>query len=62
MSKTFTQSTAFFFAVVVTMLTCAGVNTLAASERAQAETAVAAAAAQLPMLAAQTVVVVGHRA
>ena len=59
MTKTFTQVAAFAFAAVLTTLTCVGANSIAGAEHAKAY---AAATADMPVLTAQTVVVVGHRA
>jgi len=60
MTKTFaTQAAAIAFAAVLTTLTCVGANSIATQQHAKAY---AAATERMPMLAAQTVVVVGHRA
>jgi len=59
MTKTFIQVASFAFAAAVTMVTFAGTHTLAANERCQAEMVVQSG---MQVLAAQTVVVVGHRA
>jgi hypothetical protein len=59
MTKTFTQAAAFALAVLATTLTCAGANAMAAQQHAKAYVA---ATANMPVLTAQTVIVVGHRA
>jgi len=54
------QAAAFVLSALVTVATLAGVNAVAAQEYRKADAVVATAAA--PVLALQTVVVVGHRA
>jgi hypothetical protein len=57
MTSTFTKTAAFVLAALLTSMTCAGANTLAASQRAKAESA-----AHVQVLPAQVVTIVGHRA
>ena len=59
MTKTLTQAAAFAFAAVLTAATFAGANGLATQQFAKADVA---AVAGMQVAAAQTVVVVGHRA
>jgi hypothetical protein len=54
------QATAFALAALVTATTLAGVDAVAKQEYRRADAAVVATAA--PVLALQTVVVIGHRA
>jgi len=58
MTKTFTQAAAFALAAVVTTATFAGSAALAKHEYVKSE---AVAMAHVQVLAAQTVVIVGHR-
>lgn len=57
MTNTFTQAAAFALAAIVTASTVFGTNAIAGSQFARTE-----AATGMQVLAAQTVVVVGHRA
>jgi hypothetical protein len=57
MTKTFAQAAAFAFATLLTAGTFAGANAMATQQYAKAD-----AAATAPVLALQTVVVVGRRA
>ena len=59
MTKTLAQAAAFALAAVVTTMTFAGANAMAAQQYVKAD---AVAMAHVQVLAAQTVVVVGHRA
>lgn len=59
MTRTYLQVASFAFAAAVTMVAFAGTHTLAADERCKAERVVESG---MPVLASQTVVVVGHRA
>ena len=58
MSRTFIQVASFAFAAAVTMVTFAGTSTLAANERCKADAIVQSG---MQVVAAQTVVVIGHR-
>ena len=58
MTKTLTQATAAVLAALITTATFAGANGMATQQYAKAD---AVATAGLPMLAAQTVVIVGRR-
>ena len=58
MTKTFTQAAAFAFAALVTATTFAGANAMAKQQYVKAD---AVATAHVQVLAAQTVVIVGHR-
>ena len=59
MTKTLTQAAAFTLAALVTATTFAGANAMAKQEYVKAD---AVATAHVQVLAAQTVVIVGHRA
>ena len=56
MTKTFAHAAAFALAAIVTASTVFGTNAIASSQFAQTDAAV-----HMQVLAAQTVVVVGHR-
>ena len=58
MTKTLTQAAAFAFAALVTTATFAGANAMAKQQYVKADTV---ATAHMQVLAAQTVVIVGHR-
>ena len=58
MTKSIAQAAAFALAAVVTVATFAGANAMATQQYAKAD---AIAMAHVQVLAAQTVVVVGHR-
>ena len=62
MTKTTTQAAALALSVLMTLATVAGMNGIATTQYAAADTLAMAASGQTHVAAVQRVVIVGHRA